>query len=199
MSRANRRRQDRFGHRARSEGFPARSVYKLEEIDRRVRLLRSGLRVLDLGAAPGSWALYAASRIGEQGKLVAIDQHSIDIGLPPNAQVLQQDVMALDAQQLGGVGSFDLVLSDMAPRTSGQRHRDQFLSYELYMHALSLACGVLAEGGNFVGKLFQGAEFEQARAATAKAFAKQRIIKPDATRRESYELFMIGLQRRVDG
>lgn len=192
----NRRPQDSFGRRAQSQGYPARSIFKLEEIDRRVRLLRRGARVLDLGAAPGSWALYAAQRVGDEGKVVAVDQHSIDIALPRNTRVLQADVMSLDPTELGEPGAFDLVLSDMAPRTSGQRHRDQFLSFELFMRALQLAGALLTPGGSFVGKLFQGPEFEQARTATARQFEKMRIIKPEASRRESIELFVIGLGAR---
>lgn len=196
MGSSRRRPQDRFGRRAQGAGFPARSVYKLEEIDRRTRLLRRGLRVLDLGAAPGSWALYAAGRVGDEGKVVAIDRHGIDIALPRNTEVLKRDIFDVTAEELGGVNAFDLVLSDMAPRTSGQRHRDQFLSYELFMRALELATRLLPEKGNFVAKIFQGPEFGEARAAATRAFGKTRILRPEATRRESYEVFIVGLGRK---
>ena len=197
---SRRRRQDSWGKRARQEGFPARSVYKLEEIDRRTQLLRPGLRVLDLGASPGSWSLYAAKRVGPQGRVLAIDlnPHGFDqLGTTPPRQL---EYRIGDVTQLGpdDVGAFDVVLSDMAPKTSGQRAADQYRSFELYLAAQALAANVLAPGGHFVGKIFQGAEFEEARAETRKNFEKVRIIRPKATRDESYELFLIGLRRRVN-
>jgi 23S rRNA (uridine2552-2'-O)-methyltransferase len=105
---------------------------------------------------------------------------------------LQLDIDALDAQTLGDDAKFDVVLSDMAPKTSGQRQSDQYLSYELYMRALSVAARVLGPGGQFVGKIFQGKEFEQARAETRRLFRQVRIVKPEASRDESYEIFLVG-------
>jgi len=193
MTGRTRRPQDHFGHQAKREGYPARSVYKLREIDKRVQLLRRGQRVLDLGAAPGSWTLYAAERVGREGKVLGIDLNDARIGLPPQASFRALDVFALDFAGELGPGSFDVVLSDMAPHTSGQRHRDQFRSYELYMRALEIARAVLVPGGAFVGKIFQGPELEQARAATREAFATVRTIKPEASRSESFEIFLAGL------
>lgn len=191
--RSPKRAQDSFGRRAQKEGYPARSVYKLEEIDRRVQLFRRGARVLDLGAAPGSWTLYAAEQVGREGKVRGLDIQPPRTALPPQASIEVLDVMTLTAADLGGPGSFELVISDMAPATSGQTHRDQFLSFELYMRALEIAQMVLVPGGKFVGKIFQGQEFPDAKRATQLAFDKARIIKPEATRSESYEVFLIGL------
>lgn len=203
MSR-RRRRQDAYGRRARREGFPARSVYKLEEIDRRARLLRKGQRVLDLGAAPGSWSLYAADKVGPGGRVLAVDldDHGMDdASLPRQLEFRVVDAREASVESLGG--PFDVVLSDMAPRTSGQRHRDQYRSYELYRVALAIAERVLVPGGSFVGKLFQGAELHEARDATRALFEKVRIMRPRATRDESYELFLLGLrrvpERKLDG
>jgi 23S rRNA (uridine2552-2'-O)-methyltransferase len=193
MAGRTRRPQDHFGDRAKREGFPARSVYKLQEIDRRVQLLKRGQRVLDLGAAPGSWTLYAADRVGREGKVVAIDLNPPRVGLPPQASFQTIDVFQLDARAQLEQAGFDIVLSDMAPHTSGQRHRDQFGSYELYMRALEIARDALVPGGAFVGKIFQGPELEQARAATRAQFGTVRIIKPDASRSESFEIFLVGL------
>jgi 23S rRNA (uridine2552-2'-O)-methyltransferase len=190
--RGNRRPQDHFGHRARKEGYPARSVYKLQEIDRRLGLFRPGQRVLDLGAAPGSWSLFASERVGPGGVVVGMDRQEITTGAPPNVRFLQLDLETATPHALAELGLFDVVLSDMAPRTSGQRHRDQYLSFELYMLALRTAEPLLVPGGRFVGKIFQGAEFEQARAATSRLLRAVRIIKPEASRRESYEIFIAG-------
>jgi 23S rRNA (uridine2552-2'-O)-methyltransferase len=192
MSGRVRRPQDHFGDRAKREGYPARSVYKLQEIDRRTQLLRRGQRVLDLGAAPGSWTLYAAERVGREGKVLSLDLNDARIQLPAQVTFRVLDVFAVDARAEFGSAAFDVVLSDMAPHTSGQRHRDQFGSYELYMQALRVAREVLAPGGAFVGKIFQGPELEAARAATRAAFERVRIVKPEASRDESFEIFLVG-------
>jgi 23S rRNA (uridine2552-2'-O)-methyltransferase len=191
-----RRPQDHFGERAKRAGYPARSIYKLEEIDRRVKLLRRGQRVLDLGAAPGSWTMYAAERVGREGKVVGIDLNEARGALPAHVTFRALDVFQLDPVAELGTDAFDVVLSDMAPHTSGQRHRDQFVSYELYMRALQIAREVLAKGGSFVGKIFQGPELEQARAETRAAFDSVKIVKPEASRNESFEIFLVGLGAR---
>jgi 23S rRNA (uridine2552-2'-O)-methyltransferase len=190
------REQDAFGHRAKREGYPARSVYKLEEIDKRVRLFRRGQRVLDLGAAPGSWTMYAAQRVGLEGKVVAIDLNPIQVSLPANVHTAEGDLNELDVGAVAGTSEFDVVISDMAPQTSGQRHADAFRSYELVMLALRLAETHLVPGGNFVAKIFQGAEFDEAREAVRKQFDTVRVIKPEASRQESYEVFLLGLGQR---
>lgn len=162
-----------------------------------MKLFSSGKRVLDLGAAPGSWSLFVGDRVGPNGRVLGIDLAEIRVGAPPHVQFAQMDVNTVTAESLGGRGSFDVVISDMAPKTTGQRHRDQFVSYELYMRALAIAEEVLAPGGSFVGKIFQGPEIEDARKATQKVFEQVRTIKPEASRSESYEIFLVGLKRRA--
>lgn len=147
--------------------------------------------MLDLGASPGSWTLYAAERVGPSGRVLGIDLDESEIELPPHARIRAVDVFEADPQSFNG--PFDLVISDMAPKTSGQRHADQYRSFELVMRALELAKIVLVPGGAFVAKIFQGAEFEQARDALRAVFDKVRIIRPEATRDESYEIFLVGL------
>ena len=185
--------QDHFGRRAKREGYPARSVYKLAEIDRRLRLLRPGMRVLDLGAFPGSWTMYAADKVGGKGRVIGVDLTKHEGALPPNAEIRQGDAFALDP---GAIGTFDVVLSDMAPSTSGQKQLDQYRSFELFMRALDVATKVLVPGGAFVGKIFQGGDFPAAKKAVAAAFEDVRVIRPEATRKESYETFLAGLGRR---
>lgn len=157
-------------------------------------MFKQGQRVLDLGASPGSWTLFAAERVGRGGRVVGLDLKDPEVALPAHAEIRVLDAFAADPETLGG--PFDVVLSDMAPKTSGQRHADQYRSYELYTRALGLASEVLKPGGMFVGKIFQGAEFDDARAATRDAFEKVRIIRPEATRDESYEVFLVGLDKR---
>lgn len=152
--------------------------------------------MLDLGAAPGSWLLYAADVVGAEGKVVGVDLQPVRSALPPHARFLEGDVRTLDTS---AVGSFDVVLSDMAPATTGQRHVDQARSFELFTTALDVAARVLAPGGRFCGKLFQGPELEEARAAVTKHFDTVRLIRPKATRSESIEVFLVGLGYRSSG
>lgn len=198
MARGRRRRaQDHFGHRAKREGFAARSVYKLQEIDRRVGLLKGGLRVLDLGAAPGSWAQWVAKRVGPSGRVVAVDLSPAGVELPPWVDWHVADVNEVPADALDPEGrGFDLVLSDMAPATTGHRGTDQIRSFQLFMAALGHAEAVGRPGGAFVGKIFQGGDFPEAQAAVRRAFGKARVLRPDAVRSESYEVYLVGLGRR---
>lgn len=147
--------------------------------------------MLDLGASPGSWTLYAADRVGPTGRVLGLDLKDPEVALPPQAEIRTIDAFEVDPETLGG--TFDLVISDMAPKTSGQRHADQFRSFELVMRALDLARDVLVPGGIFVAKIFQGAEFDEARSKLRESFGKVRVIRPKATRDESYEVFLVGL------
>ncbi len=180
--------------RAKRDGYPARSVYKLEEIDRRVRLLRPGMHVLDLGASPGSWSLYALEKIGKSGKLLAVDLKPLDTVLPPNGTFILGD--ARETATLGAHAPYDVILSDMAPNTSGNKMADQARSFELFMFALGIASKTAKEGGSFVGKIFMGEDFTAARAELKKHFATEKIIRPEGTRSVSYEIFVIGQDRR---
>jgi 23S rRNA (uridine2552-2'-O)-methyltransferase len=193
---ARRRHQDHFARKAKALGYPARSVFKLEEIDRRVQLLKAGQLVLDLGCAPGSWAQYAAREVGPKGRVVGYDLQPVEVALPPNACCQVLDLATADPPLTIDGRPFDVVLSDMAPSTEGGRFADQFRSYELYARALDIARRALGPGGSFVGKIFQGPELALARAATAAAFSKVRVIRPEGTRRESYELFLVGIGHR---
>ncbi|MBK8408547.1 MAG: RlmE family RNA methyltransferase [Sandaracinaceae bacterium] len=190
----NRRVQDSYGRRAKADGFPARSVYKLEEIDQKVRLFRRGQRVLDLGAAPGSWTMYAATRVGLEGRVFGIDIQPHRAALPTNARIEVLDVHAL---QLDTLGAFDVVISDMAPNTTGARETDMYRSYELFMTALDVADRVLVPGGHFTGKIFQGKDFPDAQKAVRERYTETKVVRPKATRDESYEVFLVGLKKRA--
>lgn len=182
------RKPDRFTDAAKKAGYPARSVFKLEEIDRRVRLVKPGMRVLDLGAAPGSWSRYAAGKVGRGGKIVAVDLEPLATTLPPHATFIQGDARALDVAALG---PFDLVLSDMAPSTTGSKLTDHVRSVELFLRALAACDAALVRGGAFVGKIFMGEDFPAARGEARSRFAKHRLIRPEATRSVSYEIFVV--------
>ena len=190
-------RPDAFTKAAKAKGYPARSVFKLEEIDHRVRLLRAGQRVLDLGAAPGSWSQYAAQRIGPAGKLLAVDLTPINVPLGACAQFSQGDALSLANEDLALFAPYDVVLSDMAPKTTGNKDADQARSFELFMRALAIAEALGAAGGAFVGKLFMGEDFTQARDALRAHFTEVKTIRPDGTRASSFEIFLIGQGRKA--
>ena len=183
-------RHDAFFRKARGAGFAARSVYKLEEIDRRVRLLRAGDRVLDLGCRPGSWMQYARQVVGPHGAVVGIDRDPLPQPIP-GTRVLVGDVFAVtDAELLGELKAFDVVLSDMAPNTTGVRATDQARSAALVEEALARAERLLAAGGAFVAKIFQGPDLEAIRKRLAARFGEVRIVKPDSSRAQSIEIYL---------
>jgi 23S rRNA (uridine2552-2'-O)-methyltransferase len=191
-----RKRHDRFYRQAKREAFAARSVYKLEEMDRRFHILRPGARVLDLGCRPGSWLQYAARIVGPQGALVGIDRTPLEI-VVPGARILTGDVFEVPAETLRGeLPGFDVVLSDMAPDTSGVRTMDQARSEGLFERALQLAEELLLPRGNFVGKLFQGPDWQRLIQEVRLRFAECRTAKPEGTRKESIEQYVIGLNRK---
>jgi 23S rRNA (uridine2552-2'-O)-methyltransferase len=185
-------RHDTFFRKARAAGFAARSVFKLEEIDRRVRLIRPGDRILDLGCCPGSWLQYAVQAVGPHGAVVGIDRNPLPRPIA-GARVIVGDIFtATDDELLGSQKAFDAVLSDMAPDTTGIRSTDQARSARLFAEALTRAIRLLAPGGAFVGKVFQGPDFEDVRKQLAARFADVRIIKPDSSRAQSIEIFLVG-------
>jgi 23S rRNA (uridine2552-2'-O)-methyltransferase len=186
-------RRDRFHRKAKREGFAARAVYKLEEIDQRHAIFERGMtRVLDLGCSPGSWLQYARQRIGTSGQLVGLDRGPLQRP-PPGARIVVGDVMAVGiGELLGELPAFDVVLSDLAPDTTGIRHLDQARSEALFERALEIAEAVLAPGGNFVSKLFQGPDFKRLTEAVRARFAVQRTAKPASSRQISIEQYVIG-------
>jgi len=178
---------------AKAQGFPARSVFKLEEIDRRVRLLKGGQKVLDLGAAPGSWSLYASQKVGPSGRVFAIDLQDIRQPFPPNVKVLQGDALTLENASLSEFAPYDVVLSDMAPNTSGSKVRDQAYSFELCMRALAVAYALGKPGSHFVAKIFMSEDFTEARRVAGARYEKCQVIRPEGTRQQSSEVFIVGL------
>lgn len=185
-------RHDPFFRKARAAGFAARSVYKLEEIDARLRLFRPGDRVLDLGCRPGSWLQYAVKAVGPHGAVVGIDRHELPKPVPGARALIGDIFTASDAELLNGLAAFDVVLSDMAPDTTGVRATDQARSAVLFEEALGRAERLLAPGGAFVGKLFQGPDFETLRKRLAQRFSEVKVLKPESSRAQSIEIFLAG-------
>lgn len=193
-----RRKPDAYARAAKEQGYAARSVFKLVEIDRRVRLLKGGMRVLDLGAAPGSWSQYAAQKIGPSGRLLSVDRQPLGVTLPRHCRAIVGDALTL-GPELGELAPYDVVLSDMAPDTTGDKETDKIRSLQLFRGAVEVAAALCKPGGGFAGKIFMGRDFEQARALLRQHFATVRVIRPEAVRGVSYEVFLVGLDCTSSG
>ena len=191
--------KDHYFKKAKELNYAARSVFKLEEIDQKFRILKPGQRVLDMGCAPGSWSQYASQKIGNAGRILGVDLTEIQIKLP-NAVFIQADLRDLALEetflQHGFEPVFDLVLSDMAPKTTGIRTADQARSMELCELALKTARKFLRPGGHFVCKLFHSDDFKILRDEIKKDFAQFEAVKPDSTRKISKEIFLVGLRKK---
>jgi 23S rRNA (uridine2552-2'-O)-methyltransferase len=186
-----RARRDHFHKQARKQGYRARAVFKLEDIDKRFELFRRGDRVLDLGCAPGSWLQYCKGRVGPSGSLVGLDRAPLDAPIA-GARLLDGDVFTITAEELrGDLAAFDVVLSDMAPDTIGVRHVDQARSEALFERALEIAEATLQRGGHFVGKLFQGPAFQELIQRCRGEFAAVKLVKPEASRARSIEQYVV--------
>ena len=177
---------------ARRQGWRSRAAFKLIELDTRFHLLRPGLRVVDLGCAPGGWSQVAADRVGARGRVVGIDL--ADTGPLPGATFLKGDFLdpampAAIAAALGG--DADLVLSDMAAPATGHAATDHLRIVALAEAAFAFACEILRPGGAFVVKVFQGGTEGALLAAVKRAFAEVRHAKPPASRAESAETYLV--------
>jgi len=186
--------KDYFYRKAKEENYAARSVFKIQEIDVRLRIFKPGMKILDLGAAPGSWSQYASQKVGLHGKVLGIDIQAIKITMQ-NSLFLTADMRELDLgkkmAELGIAPPFDIVLSDMAPKTTGYRLQDQMRSFELCMLAVETADRFLRKDGTFVCKLFHSEEFETFRNELRSRYTKIDLIKPKSTRSESKEIFFV--------
>jgi 23S rRNA (uridine2552-2'-O)-methyltransferase len=190
-SRKKKQWQDHYTRQAKKENFPARSVYKLQEIQQKHGLIKKGHKILDLGCAPGSWLLFAAKLTGDKGQVVGIDLKPVKGQVPAQAQIITADVFTLDLESLGN--NFHVVLSDMAPATTGHKDVDAARSYNLCETALGIAQKVLVPGGSFVCKIFQGPEFKIFTDAVKADFKELKIFKPRSSRKASREIFVIGV------
>ena len=187
-----RTRHDAYHKKAKGAGYRGRAVFKLEEIDDKLSLIRRDARILDLGCAPGSWLQLCRERGGRGAVLVGVDRAPLSPELP-GVRVLVGDIHELDPSEiLGELEAFDLVLSDMAPDTSGVRHVDQLRSEALFERALEIACATLARGGAFVGKLFQGPAFPDLIKQCRAQFETVKIVKPKGSRTASIEQYITG-------
>ncbi len=189
--------EDHYTRKAKKEDYPARSVYKLQEIQSKFTLIKKNDRVLDLGCFPGSWLLYAAELTGPGGRVYGIDLKQATIALPRHAKAFEGDILApgdATAEILGE--KYQVVLSDMAPATTGMKDVDAARSFELSSMALNVAENVLEKGGSFACKIFQGEDMESFIEKVRSVFDRHRLFKPDSCRKQSKEIYIIGLDRK---
>ena len=187
-------RTDAFQRRARREGYRSRSVYKLMDIQKRSKIFRKDDTVLDLGAAPGGWSQVALEYIDEDGKLVGVDlQHILPL---KGAQFLQGDIREPETRKELEklVPKADVVLSDMSPNLSGNYSVDQARSVELASFALEIASE--RKANSFVVKVFEGSDFQDFRKSVIDEFGSVRTLSPEASRKQSSEVYLIAKRKR---
>jgi len=184
---------DHYTEKARKEKWLARSVYKLQEIDRKFKLIHKGDRVLDLGCFPGSWSQYAIKKVGKQGDVVGIDLHTPKAFSPPHFRHIKGDIEAIEVAWLAKeIQIRDVVLSDLAPPTTGIRATDATRSMALAEKAARIGQSLLKNNGNFVCKIFEGEDLKPFKSNISPYFKQVRLFRPKATRKRSREVYLVG-------
>lgn len=189
---------DFFVKQSKKEGYRSRAAYKLLEIAERDHLFKSGMIVVDLGAAPGSWSQVASQKVGQKGKVIALD--ILEMASLPGVEFIQDDFREeralLELRKHLEERQPDLVISDMAPNMSGIVVSDQARSMYLAELALAFSMEQLNYGGNFLVKVFQGRDFEQFHRDMRAGFKSVVVRKPEASRDRSNELYLLGLGKK---
>lgn len=188
--------KDHFFHKAKEEGFAARSVYKLQELDKKSKFIKPNQTIVDLGCAPGSWSQWLSQKVGPKGMIIGFDLTPVNLKLA-NVHFYTADLLQTQIKEFleshNHPCPVDCVVSDMAPKTTGIRDVDQARSLELCQMAFLTAEQILKPGGYFVCKIFQSKDFDEFRQLLKKKFSKVEILKPDSTRKSSFEIFLLGI------
>lgn len=191
--------KDHYFKKAKQNNFAARSVFKLEEIDQKFKIIKPQQMILDLGASPGSWSQYCSQKIGPEGRILGVDLKPVTVRLS-NAIFIQADLRDLNLENIfkehGFNSPFDLVISDMAPNTTGIRMTDQARSFDLCQLAFDISRLFLKKNGHFVCKLFHSADFTKLKDLIKNDFQQFHAVKPDSTRKISKEIFLVGLKKK---
>ena len=191
--------KDYFFRKAKEEGLRARSAFKIDEIANRFDIFKKGQSVIDLGAAPGGFLQIILNEVGPTGHVVGVDLAAIKPLGRPNVKTAVLDVLADDfAKQLEALmpGPVDVVVSDLAPKTTGVKDVDLARSHRLAGIALDISRTRGKPGGHFIAKLFMGGDFDQFRAEVRTVFSDVKVVRPDATRQASMEIYLVGLTKR---
>ncbi len=195
-----RNQSDHYTRRAQREGYPARSVYKLEEIQNRYGILSPGMRILDVGASPGSFSMFILKRIGDRGRLVAIDMKKSGPKISDSRyRFVQADITDASVPELiSDDAPFDCIVSDAAPSTTGNRTVDTARSAGIAEAVIELARHMLGSGGNLAVKVFQGSDHQRLLKQLRVEYREAKQFKPKASRKDSFEVFLIGIDKRED-
>lgn len=198
MATSRRDRADSYTKRAHKEGYPARSVYKLEELQQSFKLIKSGDTVLDVGAAPGSWTLYTHNElIKGKGTIIAVDLNALSLNpVPVTVTSYVGDAFGVEMRQkLIAHGPYDVIISDAAPMTTGNRSVDTSRSENLAEQVIYLAKDHLKVHGNLVVKIFQGGGQVELIKLMRTFFAKVKPFKPKTCRDDSFEIYLVGVDK----
>lgn len=189
---------DFWSKKAFSEGYPARSVYKLKEMNEKFSLLKKNSTVLDLGSAPGSWTVFLLRNLGENGKVVSCDLNPLAKSVrADNLTFLQGDLNDAEIRnKIRELGPYDLVVCDAAPLTTGNRTVDTARSQQLVEMAVWYAKAMLKQGGNFAVKIFQNGDQQMFLKALREIFTTAKGFKPEACRAESFETYLVGISKK---
>ncbi len=199
MAKSRRNTADSYTLRARKEGYPARSVYKLEEIQKQFKVIKRGDTVLDVGAAPGSWTLFTNNVLLKGvGKIVAVDLNPLNINPVPHTVIsFVGDAFSKEIKlKLIEHGPYDAIISDAAPMTTGNRGVDTSRSEYLAEQVILLGSEHLKVGGNLVVKLFQGGGEQELMKLLRTLFTRAKVVKPKACRDDSFEVYLVGVGRK---
>ena len=190
---------DPYVLRAQREGWRSRAVFKLEELDQKYALLKPGMTVVDLGAAPGGWSQYATKTLGDRGRVIALDILPMDViaGVDFLQGDFREEAVFDEFMKMVGNQPVDLVMSDMAPNISGMEAVDLPRAMYLVELAVDFALSTLAEGGLFVAKVFQGEGFDQLVRDLRKQFSRVVVRKPQASRPRSREVYLVASGRKL--
>ena len=175
---------------AKKDGYPARSVYKLKEIDEKYKIFKKGDRVLDLGCSPGSWLLYISQKIGKQGKEIGIDLEEIKIPQKANIVFIKKSIF--DLKESSFKDKFEAVVSDLSPKISGVEFSDAAKSLELAEKSFEIAKSVLSPHGNFICKLFENKSSNEFFKKVENCFDFAKRFRPKAVTKKSKEFYIIG-------
>jgi 23S rRNA (uridine2552-2'-O)-methyltransferase len=195
--------RDFYFEKAKSQGYKARSVFKLEEMDQNFRLIKNDAIILDLGCAPGSWLQYVAKKINNKAVVLGVDITPVNEKFHPKIKTVVDDCFKLTEEKIllymkdliKKFSGFDVILSDMAPKTSGIKHVDQIKSFALAEKALNLADQFLKIGGHVVIKIFSGIEAQNLADRMKETFKTLKQVRPKSVRTVSKEFYLIGLHK----
>lgn len=184
---------DKFYHKAKKEGFVARSIYKLRELDQKLRWIKPGQKILDLGCAPGSWIQYCDDILKGNGLIVGIDIAEVRVPEKEYIHFFQENLYQVNAEKLlKTFGQFDIVLSDAAPKTVGYTLLDHEASYTLCMQNYEIASTVLKKGGNFLCKMYQGGRSPEFMKMMRQDYKIVKTQKPVSSKSHSNEVYFVG-------